>query len=235
MTEPARQRMARVSAVYDLPAALDALAVGRGRPVLVLVGGAGGMSQEHLDRTAEVLNNWVVPVLDPLGAAVVDGGTDSGVMQVMGKARSAARAEFPLIGVVAEGTVSAGTGDAQAGAEIEPRHSHVILVPGDSWGDESPWLADVADAVAGASRSVTLVVNGGEITYDDIARSVERHRPVVVLAGTGRTADAIGAANDGDSGDPRSRQIAIWPLTRVVGVDDAPALAEMLQSILSAP
>ena len=120
MTEPARQRMARVSAVYNLPAALDALAVGRGRPVLVLVGGAGGMSQEHLDRTAEVLNNWVVPALDRLGAAVVDGGTDSGVMQVMGKARSAARAEFPLIGVVAEGTVSAGTGDAQAGAEIEP-------------------------------------------------------------------------------------------------------------------
>ena len=111
----------------------------------------------------------------------------------------------------------------------------MILVPGDSWGDEFPWLADVADAVAGASRSVTLVVNGGEITYDDIARSVERHRPVVVLAGTGRTADAIGAANDGDRGDPRSRQIAIWPLTRVVGVDDAPALAEMLQSILSAP
>jgi len=33
--------MARVDVISNLPAALDTLAVGRGRPVLVLVGGAG--------------------------------------------------------------------------------------------------------------------------------------------------------------------------------------------------
>jgi hypothetical protein len=225
--------MARVDAVSDLPATLDALAVGRGRPVLVLVGGAGGMSQEYLSRVAEVLSRQVVPVLARLGAAVVDGGTDSGVMRVMGEARSAAGANFPLVGVAAEGTVSAHPAGARAGtAEIEPRHSHVILVPGDSWGDEAPWLADVADAVAGTGPSATLVVNGGEITYDDVARSLERRRPVVVLAGSGRTADAIAAAADGDSGHPRARQIAGSPLTRVVDIDDGAALVGMLESIL---
>jgi SLOG in TRPM, prokaryote len=251
---PARPRMARVDVVSDLPATLDALAVGRGRPVLVLVGGAGGMSQEHLSQTAAVMSDQVVPVLARLGAAVVDGGTDSGVMRAIGQARAAAGADFPLIGVAAEGTVSADTGDGgegtvsadtgdggegtvsadtgDGGEDIEPRHSHVILVPGDSWGDESPWLADVADAVAGTAPSVTLVINGGQITYDDIARSLERHRSVVVLAGTGRTADDIAAAADGDGEDSRARQIAGSALTRVVDVDDGSALAEALQSIL---
>jgi hypothetical protein len=230
MTEPgwpAAQRMVRVDVISNLPAALDALGVGRGRPVLVLVGGAGGMSREDLSRTAEVLSQQVVPVLARLGAAVVDGGTDSGVMRAIGQARSAAGADFPLIGVAAEGTVS-------GAEEIEPGHSHVILVPGNSWGDESPWLADVADAVAGAAPSATLVINGGTLTYDDIARSLERHRPVIVLAGTGRTADAIAVAvgGDGDGEDLRARQIAGSALTRVVDIDDGSALAEMLASIL---
>jgi len=222
--------MARVNVVSDLPGILDAMAVGCGRPVLVLIGGAGGMSQEHLSRTARVLSRQVVPVLARLGAAVVDGGTDSGVMRVMGRARAAAGASFPLIGVAAEGTVSA---DARDGAEeIEPHHSHVVLVPGDSWGDESPWLADVADAVAGTAPSATLVINGGKITYDDIARSLERHRSVVVLAGTGRTADAIAAAASGNREDPPASQIAGSALTRVVDIDDGSALAETLESIL---
>jgi hypothetical protein len=217
--------MVRVDVVSDLPAALDTLGVGRGRPVLVLVGGADGMSQEYLSRTAEVLGRQVVPVLARLGAAVVDGGTDSGVMRAIGQARSAAGADFPLIGVAVEGTVS-------GAVEIEPGHSHVILVPGDSWGDESPWLADVAGAVAGPAPSATLVINGGKITYDDIACSLERHRSVVVLAGTGRAADAIAAAADGQGEDPRARQVAGSPLTRVVDIDDGSALAEMLASIL---
>jgi len=73
---------------------------------------------------------------------------------------------------------------------------------------------------------------GGEITYDDVVRSLERHRPVVVLAGTGRTADAIAAATSRNSEDLRARQIAGSPLTRVVNIDDGAALAGTLESIL---
>src|SRR5215472_1797002 len=131
MTEPAqRLQMARVDVVSGLPAAFDALGLARGRPVLVVVGGAGGMSQEHLSRTAAVLNEQVVPALDRLGVTVIDGGTDSGVMRVIGQARSAAGASFPLIGVASEGTVRTDTARARTGAEqVEPHHTHVILVP----------------------------------------------------------------------------------------------------------
>lgn len=106
MMEPAQRRkgsrLARVDVVSCLPATLDSLGVARGRPVLVVVSGAGGMSQEHLSRTAAVLKVQVLPVLDRLGVTVIDGGTDSGVMRVIRQARSAAGASFPLIGVASK-------------------------------------------------------------------------------------------------------------------------------------
>ena len=83
---------------------------------------------------------------------------------------------------------------AENAAEPEPHHTHLVLVPGTSWGDESPWLTHVADALADGRGSVTVVINGGDITYADAAASIDRGRPVVVLAGTGRTADAIAGA-----------------------------------------
>jgi hypothetical protein len=118
-------------------------------------------------------------------------------------------------------------------ADLEPHHSHVVLVPGTAWGDEAPWLAAVADALADGRPSLTVVVNGGEITYADAAASIVRGRPVVVLAGTGRTADAIADARAGRAADPRAEEIAASPLTRVVAVDDAAGLRATLDTLLS--
>src|SRR5437764_2734502 len=71
---------ARVAEPGDLPAALKALGITAGRPVLVLVGGAGGMSAGQMTALAGVIGT-IVPALGDWGAAVVDGGTDSGVMR----------------------------------------------------------------------------------------------------------------------------------------------------------
>ncbi|WP_433262355.1 hypothetical protein ACQPZF_29225 [Actinosynnema sp. CS-041913] len=175
----------------------------RDRPVLVLVGGADGMAAEHLAAFGAVLRD-LVPLLDALGAVVVDGGTDVGVSRAMGLARAAGGGRFRLIGVVADGV----------SAEFEPNHTDIVLVPGDRWGDEAPWLAEVAGLVAGSRTSVTVLVNGGEITFDDAALSLARERPLVVVRGTGRTADAIAAGTE-----PRAARISASPLTGVVGLD----------------
>lgn len=225
----------RVGRVSQLPAELDALGLRRGRPVLVLVGGAGGMGQDDLALMDTTLRAAVLPVLEQHDAAVVDGGTDSGVMRVVGQARAATGGHFPLVGVAAEGTVvvpDRAELPAPDAAELEPHHTHVVLIPGTSWGDESPWLADVADAIADDHPSVTLVVNGGKITYDDIERSLARHRPVLVLAGTGRTADAVAAALTGRGVDPRAAKIAASPLTRILEVRDVDAIADALSTAL---
>ncbi len=224
----------RVADPTGLAGALDAAGVPRGRPALVLVGGAGGMDDEGLRAMQPVLDRAVLPVLDRHAAAVVDGGTDAGVMRAIGRARSAGGYGFPLIGVAAEGTVVLpGREPPMPGAAaLERHHTHVVLVPGSDWGDESAWLAAVADAVADGHPSVTVLVNGGEIAYADVSSSLDRGRPLVVLSGTGRTADAIAAAAPGRTGDPRAATIAGSGLTRVVPVDDLGAVRSALDAVL---
>jgi len=190
-------RRVRVRAVDELGEALDKLGVRRERPVLVLVGGAGGMSDDHLALVRDLLRA-AVPVLAEHDAAVVDGGTDVGVMKAMAELGDG----LTLVGVLVE--------EALGDVALAPNHVH-LLVPGDSWGDESPWLAEVASVIAGGRGSATLLVNGGEITYADAAQSIERGRAVLVVAGTGRTADAIAGAADG-----RAADIAASPFTEVV-------------------
>jgi hypothetical protein len=218
----------------EIPGALRELGISMRRPVLVSVGGASGVTRRHAAAVAAALEE-LVPALDRWEAAVVDGGTDAGVMRVTGQVREAAGARFPLVGVAAEGTVLLpGRAAARDAARLEPRHSHVILVPGDGWGDESPWLSRVASAIASGRPSVTLVSNGGEVTYDDIEHSLEDGRPVIVLAGTGRTADAIAsaAADTGDATDRRAARIARSEGTRIVSVADTQMLVLAIGSVL---
>ena len=224
---------ARVTRPADLSATLKALDIAVPRPVLVLVGGAGGMSPAQMAALAGTIGQ-IIPALGDWGAAVVDGGTDSGVMRVMGQARDQAGAGFPLVGVAAEGTVVLpGAQPARHAAPLDPHHTQVILVPGETWGDESPWLSRVAAAIADGLPSLTLVVNGGEITYDDIEHSLRAGRPVIILAGTGRTADAIAAAAHGRAEDPRAARVAASPGTRIASLGDPESLYAAIGSVLA--
>ena len=206
-----RLRSAHVRHLDQLASVLDALGIRRGRPVVVLVGGAAGMNDGDFARADGVLRAAVLPLLDRLGAAVVDGGTDAGVMRAIGRAREALGGRFPLVGVAPAEAMAAD------GVVLEPHHTHAILVPGSKWGLESPWIRAVAGVLAGDHPSVTLVVNGGPITYDDMSNSFGAGRPVVVVAGTGRAADAIAvvASNGGWSGS-LADVMAAHPLTTVV-------------------
>ncbi len=210
-TGPAGPRPLAVDVADDLPDALLAAGLRPGRAVLVVVGGAGGMPEPDLAALQRLAAEHLWPLLASVPSAVVDGGTDHGAMAALGRAHREVSCTVPLVGVAARGTVRmSGRGDDDR-AVVEPNHSHVVLVPGDRWGDESPWLSQVASALAAGAPSLTLVVNGGEITYQDVEHSLAAGRPVVVLAGTGRTADAIAVGVD-----DRSRRLAGSDLVTVV-------------------
>jgi len=229
--------LVRVTERAGIAAALKVSGVDVGVEAVVLVGGAGGMDDAETDALAEVLRFAVVPIVLRRGATVIDGGTDSGVMRSVGRSRAASGALFPLVGVAAEGTVmvpGAVTSPADA-AELEANHTHVLLVPGAEWGDEAPWISDVAGVVAAGRTSVTMLVNGGGIAFDDAARSLQAGRPVVVVAGSGRTADAIADARASGAGDPRARLIAASPLTRIARLDEPEAIASALAAGLGEP
>lgn len=224
---------ARVRSTADLPKVLTRLGLSTGRRVVVSVGGAAGLTGAVLHTVSELFRSELVPIINHAEATVVDGGTDSGVMRLMGAARWQRNARFPLIGVAAIGTVALPGEPAPAdAAELDRRHSHTILVPGVKWGDESPWISAVASDLAGDQPSLTLLINGGEIAYSDVQLSLDANRPVLVFAGTGRTADAIAGAGSGESDDPRALTIAASPLVHVVDVEDSTGIGDIIRELL---
>ena len=186
-----------------------------GKPVVVLVGGASGMSPAYAATASALFDAALVPALRKTGAGLVDGGTNAGVMALAGSARSRVSLGGIHIGVIASGPLADIGGEDRSSdpVTIEPHHSHVLVVPGADWGDESPWLSRVATVLSDGQPSVTLLVNGGEIAYDDMELSLEAGRPAIVIAGTGRTADDIAAS---PPATPRARALARSPLVQVI-------------------
>lgn len=62
-------------------------------------------------------------------------------------------------------------------------------MPGSQFGDESAWIVDTATILSKGNQSVTVLINGGEISRKDIGLSLEHSRPVIALSRTGRPAD----------------------------------------------
>jgi hypothetical protein len=167
------------------------------RSVIVLIGGhifpeQANVTNQALDvlaRTAEVLD-----------AAVLCGGTDVGVMAAMGKARGRSGFQFPLVGIAPEGSVTWPEGPRSGGLlpiggereQLEPHHSHFILVPGNQFGDETKWISRAATMIAaGRHKSLAVLVNGGKVAQMDVDEGLAVDRPLLVLSGTGRLADEI--------------------------------------------
>jgi len=207
-----------VSVEADVPSRMVEAGIPVGLPVITVVGGASGLRDEFAEAARVAIAGVIVPVAVSRGAAIVDGGTDSGVMGMVGRCHAAAGATSPLIGVAVQAMVRRPVGtaepDAQDAQAPEPHHRYLVLVPGREWGDESAWLSAVADALCAGRPSVTVVVNGGEITLQDVRRSLEAHRPVVATAGTGRSADAVAAAVDGCQEDPADSDDETWTTIR---------------------
>jgi hypothetical protein len=220
----------------DVGPAVAALGLGGPRPVLTVVGGAGRLTGDDRDRLATLFSEVIVPAITRNGAAAVDGGTDDGVMRLLGEARAGGD-PFPLIGVFAAGTVAfpGNTPVIEDFGHVAPHHTHFVVVPGEAWGAESPYLPLVASAVAAGEPRVTLLVNGGEVALSDARETIERGIPLLVLRGTGRLADRIAAAADDPAGcgDERIAHIALSDLVRVVPVDDRAGLAARLDAYLS--
>ncbi|GAA4963607.1 hypothetical protein [Kineococcus glutinatus] len=227
----------RIGSAEEIAGALSTLGQDRNRAVLVCVGGASGLAGEHRALLDDLLRTTLLPLLQQLGAAVVDGGTDAGLMQALGRARAAVAPDLALLGVAAEGTVAAPAGEdtSPQAVHLEPAHTAAVLVPGQEWGQESPWLAELATTLAGDRCSLTLVVNGGDITLSDIEHSLARRRPVLVLQGSGRTADLVAVARRAKATDERIAAIAASPLLKVVAIDDAPALRAAVLDALQPP
>jgi hypothetical protein len=105
---------------------------------------------------------------------------------------------------------------------LEPHYSHFILVPGKNFGDESPWIVGAATLLSKRHASVTILINGGEVSRKDINLSVANGRPVIAFGGTGRLANALASQTNRDK------------LISVVPANAESRIIEAVRSALSA-
>ena len=210
----------------DLEKALSELHLERGYPVIVLIGGAIDARQAVATERAI---QTIAKLAEELNILVICGGTDMGVMAEIGQVRSQNHYTFPLVGITLEDLVAWPGGPQSTnflwwGSErwqLEPHYPYFILVPGSHFGDESPWIVDAATVFSKGFRSVTILINGGEISRKDIQLSLEHGRKVVALSRTGRLADEI------------SRDLDHNGLIAVVSASSEERINKVVRSILT--
>ena len=175
-----------ISEDREIQGALTELGLPHPKPVIVLVGGAGGIGWLEKFPMAKAIR-VIAQLAEATRSVVVDGGTQAGIMAEIGKQRKRNRFSFPLVGVVVDSLLT----KEEPQSILDPDHTHFFLVPGDDWGDESAWISKIATAIAGDQKSITVLVNGGNISRTDVSYSLLETRPAFVMRGTGRMADEI--------------------------------------------
>lgn len=179
-------KAAHISDNNEIKKALEELQIPHPRSVIVLVGGAGGIG--WLDKfPMRKAIRIIASLAQETQSVVLDGGTQAGIMTEMGKQRKHKKFSFPLIGVVFDSLLM----KKEAQSILDPNHTHFFLIPGNDWGDESAWISKIATQIAGHKKSITILVNGGQISRTDVGYSVLEDRPTFVMRGTGRMADEI--------------------------------------------
>ncbi|MGC8947325.1 MAG: hypothetical protein ACP5N6_14345 [Anaerolineae bacterium] len=197
-------RVVRASPQVSPDALLAALDLGFPRALVVLCGGAGGMSQREIEAVRPLIVDGLARLAAQEQIAILDGGTNSGVMALVGEGAAHHGLTAPLIGVCPAAKVSwPGNPNPLAEAELEPHHSHFVLTPGNEFGAESRYLYALAEALGARVPSLALLINGGRLALQEALLNVRQCRPLVVFKGSGRVADVVaGAREAGSSDDP---------------------------------
>lgn len=240
-------RMVMPPAGADPETIVQALGLEQPDALMLIFGGADGMEAQAQTRIARLFRESLVPVAIARRALIIDGGTQSGIMQILGEV-IAERQDSPCaLGVapIEKVTYPGKTGTATGAhtAALDPNHSHFILTPTTEWGSETETIFDVtallsdclSESFEARPRVVALLANGGGIAKEEAYRCAWQGWNLVILAGTGRVADEIAEAHarlPALPADPKIRDIIMRSTVTVFPVEAEPAaLTKLLESL----
>ena len=178
--------------VHDI---LEALNIEYPTPLMIIVGGAGNLVEPLKSHLASLFHHSIASVAASTGATIIDGGTHTGVMALIGQGVAAQGNVSTLLGISPAGLVTYPgepiTERSNNAAELDPNHSHFVLVEGDAWGSETATMFALAQALSTDRPVVTILINGGSIAIQEALQTVRYGWPLLVIEGSGRTADTI--------------------------------------------
>lgn len=246
-----RARMVVAPAAADAGAILDALGLELPDAVLMIFGGAAHMEAGLETEIAAAFRNSILPVVAACNALIIDGGTQAGIMEIVGTLGAEGTPRPIMLGVAPLGAVTfpgkahmadvhgfATVPEAEIGglAPLDPNHSHFALTPTTEWGSETAIMFQIAAALSKREAKprplAALLFNGGMIAKQEALQCVRQGWPLIALQGTGRLADQIAQAksqHNRASDDAELTEIITSHRLKVVSLADvAVALGEAL-------
>jgi hypothetical protein len=195
----------------DLVATLDLPAY---QAVILLVGGAESLDEKLLPQLAPLFGRGIARAAREANAVILDSGTRSGVMALMGEGVASYGYQSPLIGVAPKNKISYSDNPAN-GTPLDPNHTHFVLTEGAEWGSETPVLLNLvrvltnrqqaAEVLEGKAKkngaralgpvpAVAILAGGGANARGEVLRATRLNLPLIVIEGSGGLADEIAGA-----------------------------------------
>ena len=163
--------------------------------LIMVTGGAALMENTASSHMTDLFTHVIAQFAATSNALIIDGGTQAGVMELMGLGIATQQYRSPLLGVApARLVIYPGQPDTVEQKErvpLDPNHSHFVLVETEKWGGETATMYELAQLFSQGHPSVAIIVNGGTIVIQEALYNVRQKRPIIVLQGSGRAADDI--------------------------------------------
>ncbi len=196
---PSGNRAQLVRPAAGTPAAdiLKKLKIEKPEALIMIVGGAANVDKSLNLLLVQLLSRGIARTAAETGAMIIDGGTRAGVMELMGQGVADRGRKSILLGVAPAGRVTypggPKGGSISEGAPLDPNHSHFVLADCDDWGCEDAVMFELAQVLAQRTPAITILVNGGEYSKNEVLKSVRQGWPLIIIEKTGRLADEIAA------------------------------------------
>lgn len=184
--------------------------------VILILGGVDSIDEKLTPRLTQLFGLGIARAAVEVDAVVVDGGTQAGVMAMMGEGVASRGCKTELIGVAPLNMVSY-PGNSTTRIPLEPNHSHFVLVEGNGWGSETVTMFNLVnvltskkDDAANTDRklwmqaseklaprkvpALAILADGGQTARNEVLGAVRQNLPIIVVEGSGGLADEIAAA-----------------------------------------
>jgi SLOG in TRPM, prokaryote len=206
----------------------DALNIQRPGALIMVAGATSDLSEEVTSHLTQLCSHGIMPAAIQKKAMIIDGGTQVGVIKLIGQSANECGHRSILLGVTCAGLVIYPGGPSikeellEKSAPLDPNHSHFVLVESEIWGCETDTMYALARLISKGIPVVTLVINGGIISKNEVLYSIRQGWPLLIIEGTGRLADEIATfyrENPSSIKDEHMREIiskatiSLFPLT----------------------
>ena len=200
---------------------------------------------EARSRLSMMFSRGLARAAHNVNAAVLTAGIDQGPVGFMGRAIRARGHNVPLVGVVPLAT-STFPGDTRSGAEgrarVQEDHTHVVTLTTANEQSVTWFRFSLIEAILRRNAGpgavlpvVGVVANGGDAAMEEALQCVRRGWPIVVVRGTGGTADAIAWARQREHAsyfipNPKLMEIVRIGVVETISITEADG--KVLQSML---